>query len=321
MLLLLLLQARHCLFSQLLRGYHNCAIEPGEQPTRSLASSNYRCYRVHAAILYVRPLVGRSCYYKLFTHSIFSCYRSIPYLAVYRFEETRDKPYNGAEDRVDRIFWQPFKNLTLGVGLFLALVFAWRLLVILLSNWGKDFDGRLKSLTISSNLRGEYRLKQAATRKLNTMMVNAHSLHQVDTAPDKSVRASIGDSSFAARTMLNYVLKGQQKEKIGGIVWTFGQVFSGRLFDTEGIWLPTRLIVFQGAQVIIAAFLGFAFIFITITAADMADEAQGTLDDYDMPQWAIDIVPTRQDVQIALYTSSGVAILAMFNIILIYIPR
>jgi hypothetical protein len=53
----------------------------------------------------------------------------------------------------------------------------------------------------------------------------------------------------------------------------------------------------------------------------MADDAQGTLDDYDMPQWAIDLVPTRQDVQIALYTSSGAAILGMLNLILIYIPR
>jgi hypothetical protein len=240
---------------------------------------------------------------------------------VHRFEETRSKPYNGAEERVGRLFWQPFKNFTMGVGFLLALIFAWRLLVILLFNWGKVFSGRLTSLTISSNLRGEYRLKQAATRKLNTMMVNAHSLHQVDSVPDKSVRASIGDSSFADRVMLNFVLRGQREERIGGIVWTFGQIFSGKLFDTEGVWLPTRLIVFQGAQVFIAAFLALAFIYLTRTAADMADDAQGTLDDYDMPQWAIDIVPTRQDVQIALYTSSGAAILGMLNLILIYIPR
>jgi hypothetical protein len=240
---------------------------------------------------------------------------------VYRFEETRSKPYNDAEERVGRMFWQPFKYFTLGVGFLLALIFAWRLLIISLFNWGKEFSGRLKSLTISSNLRGEYRLKQAATRKLNIMMVNAHSLHQVDTVPDKSVRASMGDSSFADRVMLNFVLRGQREENIGGIVWTFGQIFSGKLFDTEGIWLPTRLLVFQGAQVLIAAFLGFAFIIITITAADMAEDAQGTLDDYDMPQWAIDLVPTRQDVQIALYTSSGAAILGMLNLILIYIPR
>jgi hypothetical protein len=320
---MLLLQARHSLFSQLLRGSHHCAIERREQPTRSLTSSDYRCYRVHAVILYVRPLVDRYCYCKSFTHSIFSCYRSVPYLIVYRFEEgiSESPPYNDAEERTFKLFWQPFKNLTLGVGLFLTLIFAWRLLVVLLFNRGNDFSGRFKSLTISSHLRGEYRLKQAASRKLNRMMVNAHSLHQADTAPDKSVRASIGDNTFADRAMLNYVLKGQRVEKTGGIVWTFGQVYSGKLFDDEGIWLPTRLIVFQGAQVIIAAFLGFAYIYITITAADMAEDAQGTLDDYDMPQWAIDIVPTRQGVQIALYTSSGMTILAMLNIILIYIPR
>jgi hypothetical protein len=241
---------------------------------------------------------------------------------VSRWEENRgEPPYNDAEKRVDKTFWKPFKNLTMGVGFVLTLIFAWRLLVITLSNWRKDFLGRFASLAISSNLRGEYRLKLAASRKLNTMMVNAHSLHQADTVPDKSVRASIGDSTLADRAMMNYVLRGQREEKTGGIIWTFVQVYTGRLFDTEGVWLPTRLIVFQGAQVIIAVFLGFAFIIITITAADAADDAQGTLDDYDMPQWAIDIVPTRQGVQVALYTSSVVAILTMCNLILIYIPR
>jgi hypothetical protein len=232
-----------------------------------------------------------------------------------------EDPYNGAEQRVENTFWKPFKYLTVGVGFVLALIFAWRLLVMTLSNWCKVSRGRFASLAISSNLRGEYRLKLAASRKINTMMVNAHSLHQADTVPDNSVKGSIGDSTLADRAMMNYVLRGQREEKTGGIVWTFRQVYTGRLFDTEGVWLPTRLIVFQGAQVILALFLGFAFIGITIISANAADDAQGTLDDYDMPQWAIDIVPTRQDVQVALYTSSVVAILTMFNIILIYIPR
>jgi hypothetical protein len=60
LLLLLLLQARHCLFSQLLRGTHNCAIKPREQPSRPFASSNHRCYRIHAVLHYVRPLVDQS---------------------------------------------------------------------------------------------------------------------------------------------------------------------------------------------------------------------------------------------------------------------
>jgi hypothetical protein len=67
-MLLLLLQARHCFFPQLLWGSHNCAIEPREQPSRSFASSNYRCYRIHAIIHYVRRLVDQSCCCKSFTH-------------------------------------------------------------------------------------------------------------------------------------------------------------------------------------------------------------------------------------------------------------
>jgi len=85
--------------------------------------------------------------------------------------------------------------------------------------------------------------------------------------------------------MLNYVLRGEQLENAGGLFWTWKRVFSGELFHTEGIWLPTRLIVFQGAQVVVGVCLSLIFFKVTSLTAERAKRAQDDLDP-DLPDWA-----------------------------------
>ena len=46
----------------------------------------------------------------------------------------------------------------------------------------------------------------------------------------------------------------------GGLFWTWRKMFDRSLFDTEGVWLHSRLFVGQAAQLIISVFLiGFFF--------------------------------------------------------------
>lgn len=85
--------------------------------------------------------------------------------------------------------------------------------------------------------------------------------------------------------MLHFVLRGNETKKIGGFLWTWSQVKSGELFEKEGIWLPTRLIIFQTAQVGFTIVLTLIFLSITRYAADQAGQAQETLPD-NLPQWA-----------------------------------
>jgi hypothetical protein len=231
-------------------------------------------------------------------------------------------PKNGAEKRVTSVFWNPLQNLTFIVGMVLAGIFLWHLVLVLSNGDGTRCGGWFSSWVVTSNTRGEYRLKQAASRKLNTMLMNAHSLHQPGTSRRISAkpRARMSVSAATDQTMLNFVLRGQREENAGGFLWTFRLVFSGELFDTEGIWLPTRLLVFQGAQVVIAAFLSFGFIYITKESIKSAEEAQADLDD-DLPGWVLAIVPTPTDVKIALYPATAVAMIVMLVLIFIYIPR
>ena len=84
--------------------------------------------------------------------------------------------------------------------------------------------------------------------------------------------------------MLNYILRGEQFEDAGGIFWTWKRILSGQLFDTEGIWLPTRLIVFQGVQFVVSVIMIYIFFTVTKFAADQAEDAQAKLDP-DLPDW------------------------------------
>ena len=87
------------------------------------------------------------------------------------------------------------------------------------------------------------------------------------------------------QTMLNFVLRGKQTEVAGGLLWTWKRLWSGNLFDTEGIWFPTRLLVYQAGQV--AA--GIAIVFIGFVATELAaSEARGFQADLDLtlPDWA-----------------------------------
>lgn len=86
------------------------------------------------------------------------------------------------------------------------------------------------------------------------------------------------------QTMLNFVLRGAQHEYVGGLLWTFRILFTGKLFDTEGIWLPTRLIVFQVAQVLTGIVLIGFFFNVTSYAVIKAETAQQNLDP-NLPSW------------------------------------
>ena len=58
----------------------------------------------------------------------------------------------------------------------------------------------------------------------------------------------------------NFVLFGEREVACGGLFWTWRKMFDRSLFDTEGVWLHSRLFVGQASQLIISVFLiGFFF--------------------------------------------------------------
>ena len=129
-------------------------------------------------------------------------------------------------------------------------------------------------------------IDQAGTRKINRLLLNAQSIHSDDTLRPVSTSSTERTNKTAVdQTMLNFVLRGKQTEVAGGFLWTWKRLWSGNLFDTEGLWFPTRFLVFQAGQV--AA--GIAIIFILFSATEVAaSEARRFQAELDpsLPDWA-----------------------------------
>lgn len=251
-------------------------------------------------------------------------HQSIPFLMTQKFIRDATEPYSGAEKRANRQFFSQLTYATASVGLLLVLAYLVQLLLTLTAKYQRSEITNWFQLT--SNTSGEVRSKKSAIRKINRMLLNACDMHSCDEVSDSS--AVLPNTSFALsianrpaidRTMLNYVLRGQRLEDVGGLFWSWKQIFTGRLFDTEGIWLPTRLVVFQGAQIVITIILSLILLAVSKIAADEAEKARAGLDPT-LPQWVQDIVPTRQDVYYALFPAASVSIIVMVCLVSIYIP-
>jgi hypothetical protein len=213
-------------------------------------------------------------------------------------------------------------GVTLGSALAATYFFQFLSTVSRKFGWSKE-GGVMEPLSRTSHVVGTARLKHAATRKINLLLQNAHQMHgavDITTGREslgltKSLRASQSDPVFQ-----NYVLFGESHESAGSLVWTWQQLLSGRLYDTEGVWLPARLWIFQIGQILVACLvciLLFAFI---ETAVEAADEANADLPE-DLPQWVYDIVPTGRETRMALTPAAWVAVIVCIALILLYIPR
>ena len=241
-----------------------------------------------------------------------------------KFIQNATEPYNGAEERANRQFFSQLTYATASVGLLLVLAYIVQFLLTLTEHCQRR--GRVHWLWLTSNTFGEARSKKSAIRKINRMLLNACDMHTFDDDVDApavnhptSFALSITNRPAVDRTMLNYVLRGQRLEDTGGLFWAWKQIFTGRLFDTEGIWLPTRLVVFQGAQIIITILLSLILLAVSRIAAEEAEKARAELDPT-LPQWVKDIIPTKQDVYYALFPAASVSIVVMICLVLLYIP-
>jgi len=196
------------------------------------------------------------------------------------------------ESQVSGRFFDLATVIALATGCLLVAVYIKEFLVSLVRTTVKDVPRWLRAMVLTSNTKGEYRLKQAAARKINIMLMNAAILHAPSLPSDLEVKESKSTRDPVAgadQTMLNFVLRGRKYELAGGFFWTLKLVLSGEYFDTLGCWIPTRMLIFQVAQIIFAAFIGYAAFALTGYIADQAAEAQKNLNP-DWPKWVLQYV-------------------------------
>lgn len=204
-----------------------------------------------------------------------------------------------------------------------------------------DYKGILGMFNTTSHVVGAARAKRAATRKVNVMLTNARKMHGKALAKSavpgcdeedhargskrsssaKSLRKAQSDAVFQ-----NFMLRGEEMVDAGSLIWSWRKILSGELYEEEGIWLPSRLIIFQVAQVAIGLFFTYVVFQVVRIAADAADAATAEIEriklkeDYLLP-WVIELVPTGEEVRWALEPAGVVAVLVCVVLILVYIPR
>lgn len=196
-------------------------------------------------------------------------------------------------------------------------------------------DGIINRFSTSSHVIGTARTKRAATRKVNSMLTNARSMHgrvfghdtaeTIDNNKQQRQKDKMGVEAVDA-VFQNFTLRGERTVKAGSLFWTWQKIRSGELFDEEGIWLPSRLIIFQVGQVVIGIFFSAVMFYVVEQAAREADRATAELKinlslGNRYPEWVIDMVPTGNEVRGALLPSASIAVCVCFMLIIIYLPR
>ncbi|GAX18404.1 hypothetical protein FisN_2Lh026 [Fistulifera solaris] len=175
----------------------------------------------------------------------------------------------------------------------------------------------LRYFLSTSNVRGELCLKYAASRKMNKMIENARLLHR--HRQRRSKVAEEGQRSSQRDAFRSFLGQIEQYESCGGFFWTWKRVFNGDLLSTEGVWINTRLIIMQVAQVVVGVFFAVAVLLFVTTVADEAEEARSSLP-ADTPTWVVDLFPTGAMIKRSFYPSAVLAMVAELFLILIYIP-
>ena len=109
-----------------------------------------------------------------------------------------------------------------------------------------------------SEAKAERMMKQASAFKINKMISNAYELHFNDVNNESkrllesykqgSVRVNTEESTHA-NALLNFTNGKNEKELVGGFFWVWKQLLSGDLYDSHGIWIHSRLLAANIAQV------------------------------------------------------------------------
>ena len=109
----------------------------------------------------------------------------------------------------------------------------------------------LDGFTVSGMAKAESRTKKAAAWKIKKMVQNAFQLHDCDASTKNSSKRVV--ESYG-RAMLAYDATLHDREKVGGIRWTFLKMWDGSIFTEEGIWVHSRLIASNFSQYFVALF-------------------------------------------------------------------
>ena len=165
---------------------------------------------------------------------------------------------------------------------------------------------------LSSDLIRSAGTKRAATRKINSLLDNAKTLHL--ECKDQGGRQSV---------MARYLIHEDNYQDAGGVIWSFVMLLSNRLVEEHGVWIHSTLAVAQEGQILVFIFL------ITILMYEtniMAEYAEATIADVEASEisFATDLIlwyiPRGAVIRKSSYVGISFAIGVGIVLIVLYLP-
>jgi len=236
----------------------------------------------------------------------------VPFLAIQQYRKKLEPPYSGPASTVEDANYSGSQWLCRAAGILVCLVLLWQLILSRVGNQRIRANYYLRKFFSTSAVRGSSRAKRAATRKVNLLLENAHKL-----CPE-TASGHLGPASKDA-TITNFMLRGESFEEVGGLIWTWKRLLSRKLFAEDGVWIMSRLIIIQTAQLVLIIFFAYSGVLIVQQVAERAQTFQDDLEP-GYPEWLYTFVPTPKQAQSALSPAVGVAVFVMIIIFLIYLP-
>ena len=167
---------------------------------------------------------------------------------------------------------------------------------------------RMQRIFTPSDVRAEMNVKLASQHKMDLMIRNACDLH----------------SKNNEETMRNFLIRGESYVHCGGFLWTWYGLWNQSLFAKEGVWIQSRLIVGQMAQVIVAVIFEMLLFLVTDYTARAANDARQDVvnDPFSSvsKDWALWLLPRSDMILISSHVGLGVSLCVSVVLILLYIP-
>ncbi len=138
-------------------------------------------------------------------------------------------------------------------GLVLILFQLRSLAMLLIPSGWYDQKSFVQRFLVSGMARKEAKTKKAARFKTNKIVENAMSMHKVSLSA-KSPRSIHGSTTAYGSALLAFEGTIDDREDVGGILWTYKSIFNDSLFDQEGVWLHTKLIASNLSQYTVGFF-------------------------------------------------------------------
>jgi hypothetical protein len=121
-----------------------------------------------------------------------------------------------------------------------------------------DGNGSIQRYVLPGTVRQERSGKQAATFRMKQFI---H--HALDIVHDKTLVSSLSTSNGLTKSdrgtsaLERFLLLPIKTEKVGGVLWAWKRIWNGTAFTEDGVWLNSRLLACNFAQVTVFGIMIF----------------------------------------------------------------